>query len=444
VWQQERGYDSQLVVCGRGEAMAGESSGFKEWSHRALGREGTRLAEHVHTAHFEASAYNLNKLDWEDAQSLEAVYRYLPEGTFTNALTSLDVALGQPRATTNGAADERTPADLFRARLGIGDDRWRRPALAARVDALVRQLPSLDVRIGSTAETIEGSFDVRRFRYPNPALMLEADLAGRLHFPQSVTPGRLTGANILADVDGNAWLTDFADAGPAPLLWNYVELESMVRFDWTERVSLQSIYMLEQRLTFDDFFDFSTDDLEPPLRKKLRVIQRIRGKARRAIGLDLTSYHAGLLFEAISRLTGFDAGGTLRRKELLRRGHVLLAAAMISERVMQEPKESAPPEIGLRIDESKEVWVDGVRVKPLPEQSYNLLLYLYERAEQPCAERELIEEALGLRYTENDQTQVARLEKAISRLRKRLGWAGARYVQNVKRGRYCLVRNPEG
>jgi DNA-binding response OmpR family regulator len=441
-------YDSQLVVCGRREAMARESDGLKKLSPKSPGQAGPLPAGHVHTAHFEAHSYDLIGFDWDDAESLESVYRRRPERTFINALANLDSALGLWRSAAHESLEGKALASLFRTRLGIGDDRLTGAALEAQVGSLVCQLPSNELSISCVGGKIRGHFDGRPFNYTNPALMLEADLSPWQPVFQNVTPGRLTGANVLADRGGRVWLTDFADAGTAPLAWNYVELESLIRFDWVERASLQSIHLMEQRLMSGDFVNFRTDDVEMPLRKTLKAIHHIRGMASRALGEDLDSYRVGLLFEALSRLAGFDADRSLRRAELMRRGHALLSAAIISERIVQrakeEPKVRHSSEVGLRIDESAEtVWVDGEQLNDLPKQSYALLFHLYQQPEHTCTQRELIKEVLGLEYVEGDKTQVGRLDSAIFRLRRGLGRDGGRYVLNVKRGRYRLMLNPK-
>jgi len=65
------------------------------------------------------------------------------------------------------------------------------------------------------------------------------------------------------------------------------------------------------------------------------------------------------------------------------------------------------------------VWVDARRV-PLRGQSYDLLCYLYERPNQLCARREIIEHVFKEKDDEKDESQVSRLNTAIGRLRAKL------------------------
>ena len=58
---------------------------------------------------------------------------------------------------------------------------------------------------------------------------------------------------------------------------------------------------------------------------------------------------------------------------------------------------------------------------PLRGRAYELLLGLYENADRLCTRRKIIEESLKEKYDETDDTQVNRLNTAISRLRIRIG-----------------------
>lgn len=447
-WSHDQHCDPLLVVCGPRELMAAELSRYQEFAPKVTGHAGTLLENWARTLHFAAHLYTLVNLDLDNAVSLESLYRYGSERAHAAALRSVVNTFNARQATPRPARKGKTLAELFRACLVLTDDRVTQASLTAQVAGLVRQLPADEVNIESNADTIAGSFDGRRFSYPNPALMLSAEYRRQRPFFQITTSGRLTGENILLDKSGRAWLTDFADAGLAPLAWNYVELEALIRFDWTEPVPLQSLYLMEQRLVTGDFLKFRCNEIERPLSKTLLAIHLIRSLAVRALGGDLTSYRIGLLFAALSRVVGIDADRPLRRAALLRSGHALLAAAMLSEWLVQHKEDSppsrSPAEAGLRIDEaSGDVWIDGECLEPLSPRSFALLSYLYQHPQHTGTRRNLIEDVLGLRYEENNQGQVNHLHQAIFKLRTELGSDGARYVRNVKRGRYCLVLNPK-
>ena len=89
----------------------------------------------------------------------------------------------------------------------------------------------------------------------------------------------------------------------APLLWNFVILESEVRFDWVDTRELERRHELEKSLIFDDFTKFDCGDLDPMIRQNGRIIHAIRGLANRTVGKDTRSYHLGILYNAVRRLT---------------------------------------------------------------------------------------------------------------------------------------------
>jgi hypothetical protein len=238
------------------------------------------------------------------------------------------------------------------------------------------------------------------------------------------TPGALSGDNILTDKNERAWLTDFAEAGLAPLLWNFVELEAAIRFDWVETDKLQWLHDLEQYLVESEFSKLDASDVEAPLRKPLRAIQTLRRLAARAVGKELFSYQMGILFQAARRLADFNPSARLMPGELARLTHALIASAMICGQLAQgqqptDAQESAGS-VGLWIDdENYRVWIDGRHVS-LTGQGYELLNYLYKYANQVRTRRDIVEEVFRQKYDETDESQTRRLNTAIRRLRERI------------------------
>lgn len=80
-------------------------------------------------------------------------------------------------------------------------------------------------------------------------------------------------------------------------------------------------------------------------------------------------------------------------------------------------KSPFPP--GVRVDvDSGEVWVNGRRVPTLTELEYRLLLLLYGRIGKICDKYQIVESVWGEDYI--DQVDDARIEKLVSRLRKKV------------------------
>lgn len=238
------------------------------------------------------------------------------------------------------------------------------------------------------------------------------------------TTGLLTGHNMLTDSIGHTWLTDFAEAGPAPLLWNVVAVEALIRYDWPDNQDMQALYDMELSLINGSFSHFDIRDVDTTVRKPLRAIQKLREIAAPLVGPNPDHFHLGMWFQATSRIMTFDPARSYTGNELVRLAHALLAAAMISQRLQhQEPlvePDSIRPSLVLRLDsEHRNIWVDGIEIK-LSDQSYDLLEYLYTHANQVCTRQELVEQALAETYDESNTSQVRRLNTAMRRLREKI------------------------
>jgi DNA-binding response OmpR family regulator len=174
----------------------------------------------------------------------------------------------------------------------------------------------------------------------------------------------------------------------------------------------------------NEFTRIDPTEVEPSLRKPLRAIQLIRRLASRQIRMNESEYHLGILFHALRRLADYDPARPLLPSELARLAHVLLAAAMIYDQIEHSveaiDKAEEGLEKGIRIDRTnRSVWIDGSRVK-LRGHNYDLLCALYDHRGQPRTRKELVEQVFGERYDESDNSQIAKLNTAIRRLRERI------------------------
>jgi DNA-binding response OmpR family regulator len=441
--------ESMLVVCGRKEGVADEARRYREAAPKAPGHSATVLSAMAETARFAANSYALADYSHGELLNLAELFRVAPDRVFSAAVTNLfEQTLAEWHSGIGVPADGRSLAEAYCEQLGfdLGGEVLR--DLDERVAALARQLPSL----GGDAQVEEGELRLRlgerTFSYPLPREALE-----RLREPDRPVmlgraPGSLTGENILTDGHGRAWLTDFGSAGLAPTVWNFVALEAAVRFDWVETSNLTRLHEMEQLLTGNDFGVRSVSDIEQPLRKPLRAIRLIRRLASAAVGKSYLTYHAGVLLYAARRLGALDREARLTTSDLARHVHLLVAAALISARILRDTSGAARLKArdgsGILLDKERQaITVDGVRI-PMRGQSYELLYHLLEHPNELSTRRRLIESVFKEIFDETDESQAARLNTAIRRLREKIEEDPdhPRFLFTEPYGGYRLVPDP--
>lgn len=424
----ERKPESLVVTCGVKTNVAEETRRYQAFAPKAPSQHATVRTASTETIHFAANVYSLAGTDLENTHSLIELYRTGPEKSFNAVLSNLyQQTLADWSHEKNILEERRTLDELYRMRLGLTAE--REGQVADRMQALIRQMPTLGLKI----ERGPGSFTLRLggvpFSFPDPAPIIYRKFPIGQPVLLSNTPGMLSGENILTDETNRAWLTDFAGAGLAPVLWNFVTLEAAIRFDWValdwvETYKVQWLHELEQALVEGHFSRLESSEVEAPIRKPLRAIRMIRQLAAEAVGQDTLPYHFGMLFHAASRLAEFNPAAPHTSKELARPAHAMIAAAMICRKIMQTNRTvSAPvdaPASGIRIDKDNyEVWVDGEKI-PLGGQSYDLLCYLHEHVNQIRTRRDIIEHVFHQQYDPDSSGQYELVNTAISRLREKL------------------------
>lgn len=416
--------ESFVVVCGKNDLINQEAQRFDEFSPKAPGELSTTLPKEMRaeTTHFAANAYALAGNDLEKVQTLSELYRLGTEKTFNTALATLyEQTLqawhqGKLLRETQFALEE-----LYQQRLNLTG--LTPAALQKRIRVLEDELPRLGVSLQETDGKIVFVFNPHeKVSFPDPVASLSHILEARHMAFTSITPGALSGENVIVDSQGHAWLTDFAEAGPAPFLWNYVSLEASMRFNWVEGNNLFRLYELEKALIYSDFARPDVSDLEMPLRKLARAILTLRKLAVRAAERDVYHYHLGIFFFALRYLMDFDLSRPhLLDKDLVRLGHLLLSLTMLCGKLekLREEHPTSIEETPLRLvnETTRQIQI-GNRVIRLPEQPFQVFLYLYRHANQTCTFDEILQGALGGQY--NRQY----LHTLIGRIRRQLGEDG--------------------
>jgi DNA-binding winged helix-turn-helix (wHTH) protein len=157
----------------------------------------------------------------------------------------------------------------------------------------------------------------------------------------------------------------------------------------------------------------------------------------------------GLSAEEQRTLIDFVAGEGIERAQLdalvqmglLRTdGSYTLFSSVFAGFVRRQRLAQSPYPLGVRVDaESGEVWVDGEIAPTLTELEYRALLLFYGRMDQICDKYEIVEAVWGQDYI--DEVDDARIEKLISRLRKKIEPEPSepKYLQTVRGRGYRLV-----
>jgi len=230
----------------------------------------------------------------------------------------------------------------------------------------------------------------------------------------------LSGENILTD-GRHAWLTDFAEAGLAPSLWNFVTLEAAIRFDWVETKDVQRRFELEERLVFKDFARPDTRDLDQSVGKAGRAISTLRRPAARAVGRNQMEYQRGIFFQAASRLADFNPASPLKDIELARMLHIVISMAMLATKIQESQNNATDSALGqierIRIADpiARKIMV-GKREIKLTAQEFRLFDYLFQNANRVCTKEELVRDVLKDEHYSEDY-----LPTLIGRIRKTIG-----------------------
>jgi DNA-binding response OmpR family regulator len=438
-----------IVVCGHRARVAEEASRYRKFAPKAVGHSGTALSNTSETQRYAANTYALAHTDPENTHTLFELYTSHGPRDFNAAVAHLlEKTLVEWHQEKYLPNDGKTLVELYAERLRGDGELIAHGELTAHLRALVRLVPMLNVEARYDAKGLAIRFAGQEYSYPDPVPLLGQ--LGRTLVPASLmtTPGLLSGENILTDLEGRTWLTDFHAAGPAPQLWNFTALEAAIRFDWAATKKLQWLHDMEQYLAGDEFNLKDLSNVEQPLRKPVRAIRHIRELGARTIIRHHPQYHFEILLHALHRLKGFDAAQRLTHNELVRFAHLLIAVAMICQRLKtadqgRVTRSEVRPK-GVHVDENaKAVTVDGLRV-PLSGQGYSLLSYMFAHLNEVCPRQALVERGMFESYDRNDRHQVARLNTAIRRLREDIEPDAdhPKYIIMERGGGYRLVGEP--
>jgi hypothetical protein len=139
------------------------------------------------------------------------------------------------------------------------------------------------------------------------------------------------------------WLIDFFRTGWGPILRDFGELETVMRFELLDTDNLRALYDFERSVLEPGRFDqeplfhnrFHIRELE----KLLRVLSGLRQLAQGIYQWDdMYEYYVGLLYYALKMVTWKGISSADRERFEIRQRHALLTAALIAYRLQHWDK----------------------------------------------------------------------------------------------------------
>ncbi|MCP4421572.1 MAG: DNA-binding response regulator [Chloroflexi bacterium] len=427
------GLETQHIVsCGQKELIRAEMANYQT---AVSGQSATAeiVSDNVaETVHFAANAYRLVHGKLEELVNLKMFFhRHSPHETMDAIERLYKESLGIWYETGRYDNREQTVRAFYQGWLKRNPPNPSESELQQCIEALCAKTLSAGLgRIEYSAHFLTFHLPTNGFaaKYPNPIACLHDKRAVGQDFVQwGRTHGRINLETALLDENGSAYLLDFTQAGQAPLLHDFVSLETAVKLHLPTTPHLHNRYTIEQSLsTLSDLNENLDGDAFPnPPGHIINAVIRIRQLAAELTGCEYNAYLSGLFFHAVKHLFTYQPDLYYTRQALGAYIHALVTTAVICQKLGGEPlkQDNLPNQAyeGLWIDKiNQDVWVKGVQID-LTAQDFQILVYLYDHAGELCQRETIIKQGLGDENQEYDRFQEeSRLNSAMSRLRQKI------------------------
>lgn len=442
-----------IVSCGCQTAVLAENQRYQKRIPDRLSIKNLGKLHSVMTTNFGATAYTFMGKDLEATATIRQLYR---KRAVENLLPAIDhlyqTNLGGWYETGREQNKEADLHAFFHQWLHLDDlitslNQLQRllPALAER--ALAANVVELEVEGRQLTFRLKG--DDEMYRFPNPVLLLAQNRLPQTRRAQwGITHGRINGDTVLVDQLNHAWLLDFAQVGRAPLLIDFVSLETAVKFDLFDHRAFNQRLAIESKLNQVTHLhdDINLDNLESEAINAVWIVERVRQNAAKLAGCDLDAYQQALFYCAIARIASFDPDTFYTPRKLAAYVHALLTAAMLAEQWQSIQVESVPEEAsrGIWLDHrDKRAWVEAQPVE-LTSQEFKIMRFLYQNPGQLCQYDDILQDGLN-EPADPDPDELNRLHTAVSRLRRKIepDPREPRYLFTVHGRGYRLFLTPQ-
>jgi DNA-binding winged helix-turn-helix (wHTH) protein len=263
--------------------------------------------------------------------------------------------------------------------------------------------------------------------------------------------GNLDPDILLVNRNCESWVTDFTQSGPAPIWFDFIDMENHIRFSLMDIDDLFRLYEFEKQLMSMQRLSeiIPPGDVDTEDRKALNAIQTVRHMAASFFSDELIPYYIGLLFCSAKGFETYDHDVRETKRRTLSTIHRLLFSAMLCQHFAQISEHLSQNDVienvhPIHIDEeNKEVSI-GERVITLTPTEYGLFLYLYNHAEKLCQREKLLSNVFN--YQDLDPVAgKSLLNTHISRLRHKIESdpSNPKYILTIRGRGYKLKILPE-
>lgn len=414
-----QGVESRHIVSfGLRTAVQTENSQYEKLVPQRFGIKNIGKLHTADTARFAAIAYTFMGDDLAASQTLRFFSQNRPAAEVTAVIHAL--------YTQNLAAWYETAVPQPDHDLLPFVQSWLHlpppPEMAGRIRQVADTLAAQTGRLSATATTLHFHLDGETLTLPHPALCWDAeDFTWQGEAVWGVTHGRVNADTILVDRKQQVWLLDFAGVNWAPLLIDFVTLETAVTHDLFPLRELHHVHALQERLWQPLQLDepIPTADLPPEAAHIVNLVNQVRQEAARLAGCDWRAYREMAYLCSLARLLSLPPQPYHTSQTLAAWHHLLLATAVLTPPLTATAGPISTGEPGLRLDKvNKSAWVEGQQIE-LTTQEYDIMAYLYAHAGQLCERHDIVEKGLHEPYDYHDPEQ-SRLNSAMSRLRRKI------------------------
>ena len=407
----QHGLKTYLLACGRVEVISGEDKLYETAVPQRIVTEKINRSHSAQTLHFAATAYTLNGGNLEEITTFNRFMRRHPINKVLAAIDHLyQEELSMWYEWGRSRDESLTLHQFYLNRLNLTENirQWQdlladigQKALAA---GLALQLKA------DTQQLLLGSYS-----YLHPFSFLEEPSSNPTSSLQwGIIHGNVNGGTVLVAPSSETWLIDFRHVTRAPLVCDFVSLETAIKFQFLT-TDLHERHRLEQRLLAQTSWpdSITAEGLSEETAVALQIIGRIRYWAHKLTECDYPTYQQALYFCTVGFLQDYQANKFYTRRDLMPYAHAILSASMLAQAISKGSL--PPPQPDFWLDQTNQVvWVEGKAVD-LTMQEFQILSYLYKHNGQLCERQAIVEIALGEIYDEFDPEQ-SRLNSAMSRL----------------------------